>query len=536
MSEQLAPAEAGGDHAMVEVRGLKTYYDEGALRGDPVKAVDGVDFTIEKGETLGLVGESGCGKTTLGRTLVQLERATDGDILFDGEDITEYGSAEIKEWRKNAQIVFQDPESSLNDRMTVGEIVREPLDVHDWPALSVEVRGADDATIAGDGTVPDADSDRTSDITVDPRATGEPVTVRDRLPFSAADVEVDIDRDGDRVTRVTVEVIPSKHRLRQQHVRNLLAEVGLQEEHYFRYPHQFSGGQRQRVGIARALALEPEFVVLDEPVSALDVSVQAQILNLLEDLQEEFGLTYLFIAHDLSVVRHICDRVAVMYLGNIMELGDTEELFGDPANPYTTSLLSAIPEPVPGQQQERLTLRGTPPSPRDPPTGCPFSTRCPVKIRPPEYRDLDPDVWEGIDLLAEIIRQRQQTDRSIREIVKETLGLERQFAEVDDVVIELFGFLAEDRPPERPAEDHADAVIAAVPDPVRPPLETIVDHLRADDLEAALDVLHAEFGSVCDDEFPAEYPVSDSGRRSLCHRHQDEYRDPEDVFETITHR
>src|SRR5699024_4382538 len=308
MSETIQREEQNREgEALVEVNDLKTYYEGGGLLTDePVKAVDDVNLRIERGETLGLVGESGCGKTTLGRTLVQLEAATAGEVRFDGTDVTQLSGSDLKNWRRNAQIVFQDPESSLNDRMTVGEIVREPLDVHEWK---------------------------------DPKD-------------------------------------------RRQHVRELLETVGLQEEHYYRYPHQFSGGQRQRIGIARALALEPEFIVLDEPVSALDVSVQAKILNLLEDLQEEFGLTYLFIAHDLSVVRHICDRVAVMYRGNIMEVGEADELFAAPANPYTHSLLSAIPEPDPESEQDRITLRGTPPSPRDPPTGCPFSTRCPAKIRP----------------------------------------------------------------------------------------------------------------------------------------------------------
>ncbi|AXG09758.1 dipeptide ABC transporter ATP-binding protein [Haloplanus rubicundus] len=298
--------EGGG--TLVEVRDLKKHYGVGLNLFTPskVSAVDGVTLDIQRGETLGLVGESGCGKTTLGRTLLQLESVTSGTIRYDGRDLTDLSAAERRRWRRNVGMVFQDPESSLNDRMTVSELVREPLDVHDWK------------------TRPE----------------------------------------------------------RRERVRTLLETVGLQPVHYHRYPHQFSGGQRQRVAIARALALNPEFLVLDEPVSALDVSVQAQVLNLLADLQAEYGLTYLFIAHDLSVVRHICDRVAVMYLGNILERGETAALFESPVNPYTISLLSAVPTAEPTDETARLTLRGSPPTPRDPPTGCPFSTRCPMKVRP----------------------------------------------------------------------------------------------------------------------------------------------------------
>src|SRR6056297_1465883 len=348
MSEQVhqeSVSVATGE-TLVEVNGLRTYYDEGGIvDSNPVKAVDGVDFEIKRGETLGLVGESGCGKTTLGRTRIQLESATEGEVLFDGTDITELSGAELKNWRRNTQMVFQDPESSLNDRMTVGEIVREPLDVHDWKS---------------------------------PRE-------------------------------------------RRQRVRELLDIVGLSEEHYYRYPFQFSGGQKQRIGIARALALEPDFLVLDEPVSALDVSVQAKILNLLDDLQDEFGLTYLLIAHDLSVVEHICDRVAVMYLGNIMEIGPVDAIFDEPANPYTQSLLSAIPEPDPNAEKNRMTLRGTPPSPRDPPSGCVFSTRCPFKIRPPAYENLDDDVWEAIEVFREVLRERSDVTKSAGERLRELL-------------------------------------------------------------------------------------------------------------------
>jgi len=445
MSKQIT-TEMDSTDALIQVRNLKTYYDEGGLfGGQPVRAVDGVSFDIQKGETLGLVGESGCGKSTLGRTLLQLEDATGGEILYDGEDITGYGQDELLSWRQNAQMVFQDPESSLNERMTVGKIVREPLDVHEWKT----------------------DSER------------------------------------------------------RQRVQSLLETVGLQREHYYRYPHQFSGGQRQRISIARTLALNPDFMVLDEPVSALDVSVQAEIINLLEDLQEEFGLTYLFIAHDLSVVRHISDRVAVMYLGHIMEVGPTEELFTDPSNPYTHALLSAIPLPDPRQDRDRITLQGTPPNPRYPPNGCPFSTRCPARIRPSEYEDLDEAVWSELNTVREVLRERQRADRTIRERVRGRLGWQTRFGDMDDTMTELFGDLE-------------------VPENVQDILDEIAQRTNRGDEEAALELLNNEFGSVCDDADadPEEsdmelrfYTMGSSDRKSYCHRHGAGYREPGPVIE-----
>jgi len=437
VSQSTQSKEEATEDAMVEVRNLKTYYDDsGLFGGTPVKAVDGVSFDIQQGETLGLVGESGCGKTTLGRTLLQLEDATAGEVRFDGTDITELSGDDLLEWRRNAQMVFQDPDSSLNDRMTVGEIVREPLDAQGWK------------------------------------------TARER----------------------------------RERVRELLDTVGLRREHYYRYPHQFSGGQRQRIGIARTLALEPDFIVLDEPVSALDVSVQAEIINLLEELQEEFGLTYLFIAHDLSVVRHICDRVAVMYLGHVMEIGRTEELFDDPANPYTHALLSAIPEPDPTSDRDRITLHGTPPNPRYPPSGCPFSTRCPARIRPEEYRDLDDELWTQINTLREVLRERERADRSVRERLRTKLGWETRFATVEETYDELFGDLD-------------------VPSEVQRVLNEIKAHANEYEEAAALELLEDEFGGVCENKSPEYHDVSGSDRRSFCHRHDDEYRDPDDVID-----
>jgi oligopeptide/dipeptide ABC transporter ATP-binding protein len=315
---------------LVSIRALKKYFPvtEGALiprTVGQVKAVDGVSFDIRRGETLGLVGESGCGKTTTGRCILQLERPTEGEILFDGINLTTLDRKSLSDLRRRIQVIFQDPYSSLNPRMKVGEIIGEPIRVHN----------------------------------------------------------IEPDRQA-----------------REARIRKLLDVCGLPQEFADRYPHEMSGGQRQRVGIARALSLRPEFIVCDEAISALDVSIQAQIINLLEDLREEFNLTYLFIAHDLSVVRHLCHRVAVMYLGKLVELAECDELYGNPLHPYTRGLLEAVPvaDPAVEEKRQHRILKGEVPSPINPPPGCVFHPRCTFAVDQchravPALREVKPAHW-----------------------------------------------------------------------------------------------------------------------------------------------
>ncbi len=322
------------NHPLIEVKNLKEYFNvnTGLFRSKPLKAVDDVSFAINKGETLGLVGESGCGKTTVGRTILHLYKPTGGEVWYDGKLIK--SRSDIKEFRKKATMVFQDPYSSLNPRMTVSDIIGEPLDVHK---------------------------------------------------------------------------LYSNKKEREEKILQFMDYVGLNSEHASRYAHEFSGGQRQRIGIARSLAVNPDFIVCDEPVSALDVSIQAQVINMFDDLQEKLGLTYLFIAHDLLVVRHISDRIAVMYLGHMVELADADEIYNHPLHPYSKSLLSAVPVPDPkiARANKRIVLTGDIPSPLNAPSGCPFRTRCQYATDAcaesmPEFKEIEKGHFVACHRVAEI--------------------------------------------------------------------------------------------------------------------------------------
>lgn len=320
-------AENNNKQPILEVKNLKKHFN--VNKGVMLKAVDGVSFSIQEGETLGLVGESGCGKSTTGRTIIDLYDATEGEVIFKGKNIHKLNPKEKRLFNREMQMIFQDPYASLNPRMTVADIIAEGIDIHGL------ARGKE----------------------------------------------------------------------RMERVFHLLETVGLNKEHSNRFPHEFSGGQRQRIGVARALAVEPKFIIADEPISALDVSIQAQVVNLLQDLQEEKGLTYLFIAHDLSMVKHISDRIGVMYLGSLVELAGSNELNDDPLHPYTEALLSAIPIPDPNisHKRERIILEGDVPSPINPPSGCRFRTRC-SKAMPecaakvPEWKEVKPNHWVACHL------------------------------------------------------------------------------------------------------------------------------------------
>ncbi|OYD07201.1 ABC transporter ATP-binding protein [Paludifilum halophilum] len=326
---------------ILELDQVKKHFTMG--RGQVVQAVDNISFHVYRGETLGLVGESGCGKSTVGRTIIRLYEATDGEIKFKGQSTRDLKGEKLKQFNREMQMIFQDPYASLNPRMTVGDIIAEGLDIHKM----------------------------------------------------------------------------AKGQERREKVIDLLKTVGLNEEHADRFPHEFSGGQRQRIGIARALAVDPDFIIADEPISALDVSIQAQVVNLMKKLQREKGLTYLFIAHDLSMVKYISDRIGVMYLGNLVELAESQELYDNPLHPYTEALLSAVPIPDPDSKEsgERIILKGDVPSPIDPPSGCRFRTRCPKAMdvcaqEAPKWREVRPLHWVSCHLYQEESLKKEEENKA----------------------------------------------------------------------------------------------------------------------------
>ena len=462
---------------LLRVEGLETHYDstDGFLdrllgRSRRVRALDGVSFELREGETLGVVGESGCGKTTLARSLLRLIEPTAGSVYHRGADLTSLSNAELRDRRKDLQYVFQDPLSSLNSRLTAGEIVGEPLDVH---GLAV---GAD----------------------------------------------------------------------RADRIRELLETVGLDASHAGRYPHEFSGGQRQRLGIARALAVEPEVIVCDEPVSALDASVRSQVLNLLSDLQEEFGLSYVFIAHDLRVVEHVSDRVAVMYLGEFVERGPTDAVFRPPHHPYTEALLSAVPEPDPLWDGDGIRLTGTVPSPIDPPSGCRFHTRCP-RLIPDAGSDLPADLWRSVAALA-----RRAANADDVTSLTATRGAER----ADDLAGRADDPAGRADDPAGRADDPTRVEPTTRPDPTETSRETFdglvreefglpgtlpdadaegvlaeaIDAMYDGRIGAAAALLGSEFVSPCERHRPPEYAVGpDHG--IACLRYDDGFDEETGAFE-----
>ena len=540
--------------ALLEIRDLKTHFpvntglfdslrldrDGGGwpfrLDDTSVRAVDGVGLELRPGETLGVVGESGCGKSTLARTVLGLEEPTDGEIRFDGRAVEEIPEGEFRE---RTQMVFQDPQSSLNPRRKVGHIIEDPLRGTGWPAsdpsvvATADVRteglgdleldvivdddadklvepvdgvaevlatvrrergietgesggfganGADrdvgsnaDGADQGDGA--DADgADRSAGTAQAEAGGGIEDELRVDLPWGF-DADVRVDEDA-RTVEVAVSVGVSDREIRRERALELLEQVGLKREYYNRYPHEFSGGQRQRINLARALSVNPDLVVADEPVSGLDVSVQAQILNLMDELQDEYGLTYLFISHDLSVVRYVADRVAVMYLGEFVEVARTEELFADQHHPYARALLSAIPNPDPDMPGVRSEIRGAVPSASDPPRGCRFHTRCPDFILPDGFTR---EGYESFDALLGAVRDG-------------ALDVE----EPGDVV-----------------ETHLDGGDGIPSEAVRA-AERAADAALSGDRSEALEVL-APFESVCQAERPPLEPSGDGRRIAACH-------------------
>ena len=442
-----ASGEANADATDAEApllaaRNISKYYDQSEgflddLIGDarPVRAVDGVDLEVRRGETLAVVGESGCGKSTLGRTLLNLESVTGGHIEYRGEDITGLSGSAMQPYRRDLQMVFQDPLASLNPRQTVGEILKAPMEVHG---------------------IGESDEERT------------------------------------------------------ERVRELLGLVGLKEGHLDRYPRQFSGGQQQRVGVARALTLSPELIVADEPVSALDVSVQAQILDLLDDLQTELDLALCFVTHDLSVVRHVADRVAVMYLGEIIETAPVEELFANPRHPYTKSLLSAVPRIDPAARTDRTVLEGTVPSPADPPSGCRFHTRCPAVIPPAEWAGTQAEFKSAFTF-----RNRVLGEEIDPEAIRTRLSAESAATDNDAVATRITERFVPDTDAQLPAN-------------ARKAIENAAARLANGETEAAKTTVTEAFPSPCEDETPRDTPTE--GGHVACHRVDPEMPGDPDVL------
>ena len=418
------------DHVL-EVDNLEKHYPitQGVLRRQvgTVRAVDGISFDIERGETVGLVGESGCGKSTAATSILQLEEPTGGDVRFNGESIIDQTDAERKAFRRNAQMVFQDPESTFDPRMSVGESIAEPLRIHGV---------------------------------------------------------------SDREKRRAV-------------AKNLLERVGMERSDVDRYPHEFSGGQKQRIALARALVVNPEFIVADEPVSALDVSIQAKVIELINDVKEEFGLSMLFISHDMGVIREVCDRVAVMYLGEIVEMAPTEDLFKDPQHPYTQALIAAIPNSDPRKRGTGTQLTGDVPSPQDPPEGCRFHTRCPSVIQPEDY-EFEQTAWRAVMDYRERLSEDGIEAEGIREFVATEEGIDESAVTEDQMrlaVREEFGV------PEELSDAEADDVFAES-----------LGYVFEGDEERALDLLADEFETVCETDTPETVELA-GNRRAACHLH-----------------
>jgi len=420
-----------GNGPVLEVEDLEKHYPitKGVLRRQvgTVRAVDGISFEIAEGETVGLVGESGCGKSTAATSILQLEEPTGGDIRFNGESIIDQTDAEQKAFRRNAQMVFQDPESTFDPRMAVGESIAEPLRIHGV---------------------------------------------------------------SDREKRRAV-------------AKNLLERVGMERSDVDRYPHEFSGGQKQRIALARALVVNPEFIVADEPVSALDVSIQAKVIELINDIKEEFGLSLLFISHDMGVIREVCDRVAVMYLGEIVEMAPTEQLFEDPQHPYTQALIAAIPNSDPRKRGTGTQLTGDVPSPQDPPEGCRFHTRCPSVIQPEGY-EFEQSAWRSVMDYRQRLQGEGVDPEAIREFVASETGTEESAvteAAMREAVRGEFGI------PEELSDPEAEATL----------VESL-DHVFAGEHDRAEQLLREEFETICETDAPETVELA-GDRRAACHLH-----------------